>query len=84
MLMRCPGGGAGLAFQAEADYVPPIWPELLSEQQKMLHLDFLVEDLEAAVPYAVALGAELAAHQPQERVRVLRDPAGHPFCLFLD
>jgi hypothetical protein len=32
---------------------------------------------------ALALGATLAAHQPQEEVRVLLDPAGHPFCLYL-
>jgi hypothetical protein len=33
---------------------------------------------------AVALGAELADDQPRENVRVLRDPAGHPFCLCRD
>jgi hypothetical protein len=26
----------------------------------------------------------VAAHQPQENVRVLLDPAGHPFCLCRD
>ncbi len=26
----------------------------------------------------------LATHQPQANVRVLLDPAGHPFCLCLD
>ena len=26
---------------------------------------------------------ELDEFQPQEGVRVYRDPAGHPFCLFL-
>lgn len=33
---------------------------------------------------AVALGATLAEHQPQDHVRVLLDPAGHPFCLCRD
>ncbi|CAN5836641.1 hypothetical protein BH24ACT6_BH24ACT6_16980 [soil metagenome] len=33
---------------------------------------------------AMALGATLAEHQPQANVRVLLDPAGHPFCLCLD
>jgi hypothetical protein len=33
---------------------------------------------------AVALGAELAAYQPQEDVRVVLDPDGHPFCLYRD
>jgi hypothetical protein len=33
---------------------------------------------------AVALGAQVASFQPQDKVRVLLDPAGHPFCLCLD
>jgi len=37
-----------------------------------------------AVTEAVALGATLAGHQPQDHVRVLLDPAGHPFCLCRD
>ncbi len=48
-----------------------------------LHLDFQVEDLPAAVARAEALGARQADHQPQDDVRVLLDPDGHPFCLFL-
>jgi hypothetical protein len=32
----------------------------------------------------VALGATVAAYQPQDDVRVVLDPAGHPFCLYLD
>ena len=35
-----------------------------------------------AVARALELGAELPEHQPQENVRVLLDPAGHPFCLY--
>jgi hypothetical protein len=50
----------------------------------MMHLDFEVSDLEAAVGHAVELGAELAEYQPQDNVRVLLDPAGHPFCLYTD
>jgi Glyoxalase-like domain len=37
-----------------------------------------------AVAEAVALGAKVADHQPQDNVRVLFDPAGHPFCLCRD
>jgi hypothetical protein len=48
------------------------------------HLDFEVDDLEAAVTHAVELGAEVAAFQPQNDVRVMLDPAGHPFCLYND
>ncbi|MDX6223809.1 MAG: hypothetical protein QOE64_185, partial [Frankiales bacterium] len=43
--------------------------------------DFQVGDLDSAVADAVSLGATLAEHQPQPNVRVLFDPAGHPFCL---
>jgi hypothetical protein len=50
----------------------------------MMHLDIEVEDLEVAVADAVALGARVADFQPQDNVRVLLDPAGHPFCLCRD
>ncbi|MGP3978174.1 VOC family protein [Streptomyces sp. 8N114] len=63
--------------------MPPVWPEEPGSRQKMLHLDLLVPDLAAAVREAVAAGATLAPEQPQDDVRVLLDPAGHPFCVFL-
>ena len=50
----------------------------------MLHLDVEVDELDAAVADAIALGASVAEYQPQENVRVLLDPAGHPCCLYLD
>lgn len=84
VLVRNPTGGVGLSFQAEADYVPPVWPQRRTEQRMMLHLDIWVDDLEAAGRHAVAAGARLADYQPQDGVRVYFDPAGHPFCLFLD
>jgi catechol 2,3-dioxygenase-like lactoylglutathione lyase family enzyme len=84
VLMRDPAGGAGLSFQAETGYRAPAWPAEPGSQDKMLHLDLKVDDLDAAVARAVALGARLAAFQPRARVRTLLDPAGHPFCLFLD
>ena len=43
-----------------------------------------MQDLAASTAWAVEAGATLAAFQPQERVRVLFDPFGHPFCLFTD
>ena len=84
VLMRDPAGGTGLSFQAEPGYREPTWPERQDGQDKMLHLDIKVDDLDAAVEHAVASGARLAEHQPQARVRVMLDPAGHPFCLFID
>ena len=38
--------------------------------------------LDAAAAHAVAAGATLAAYQPQDKVPVHLDPAGHPFCLW--
>ena len=49
-----------------------------------MHLDVRVTDLDGAVAHAVECGAELAAYQPQDDVRVCLDPAGHAFCLWLD
>jgi hypothetical protein len=46
------------------------------------HLDIGVDLLAAGVARAIDLGATLAANQPQDDVRVLIDPAGHPFCIF--
>jgi len=47
----------------------------------MVHLDFAVDDLDAAVEHAVSCGARLAEVQYFESARVCIDPAGHPFCL---
>jgi catechol 2,3-dioxygenase-like lactoylglutathione lyase family enzyme len=82
--LRPPGGGTGLSFQSEPHYRPPTWPSTPAEQQMMSHLDIAVDDLDAAAAHAVAQGATLAGFQPQARVRVCLDPAGHPFCLFVD
>jgi catechol 2,3-dioxygenase-like lactoylglutathione lyase family enzyme len=79
-----PGGGTGLSFAAEPDtYVRPTWPSDPGQQQMMLHLDIEVRDLDEGVRYALDAGAELAEFQPQPLVRVLLDPAGHPFCLWV-
>lgn len=84
--MRDPAGGVGLNIQAESWYEPPVWPEQPGAQTKMLHFEIQVEDMEAAVAYAVAAGARIAPHQPpdrsQDELRVMLDPAGHPFCLY--
>lgn len=76
------GGGTGLAFQREDSHVPPTWPPVPGDQQMQAHLDIGVSDLPAGEARALALGASLAPDQPQDDVRVLLDPAGHPFCLF--
>jgi predicted enzyme related to lactoylglutathione lyase len=76
--------GYNLAFATEELYQRPVWPAVEGRPQMSMHLDFQVDDLEEAVAHAVSVGAELASYQPQERVRVMLDPAGHPFCLYLD
>ena len=81
--IKAPGATTYLAFQTSPDYRPPVWPNAEGEQQMMLHLDVEVAALEEAVEDAVALGATVSEHQPQATVRVLLDPAGHPFCLYL-
>ncbi len=73
-----------MAFNTSPEYVPPVWPADDGRQQMMMHIDVAVDDLEAAVAHAVELGATIASYQPQETVRVMLDPAGHPFCLYLD
>jgi catechol 2,3-dioxygenase-like lactoylglutathione lyase family enzyme len=75
-------GVAYLATQTSPDYARPTWPNVEGQQQMMLHLDFEVTDLDAAVAHALELGAEQATFQPQDNVRVMLDPAGHPFCLY--
>ncbi len=81
-MVRPPSEGTGVSFQHEPDYVPPVWPTAPGEQQMTSHLDIAVEDLKAGMAWALDVGARLADHQPQAHVRVMLDPAGHPFCLF--
>jgi hypothetical protein len=82
--MRPPAGQVGprLNFEYEAEYTRPVWPSEPGRQHTTIHLDVAVEDLGAAVTWAVQAGATLAEYQPQEHVRVMIDPAGHPFCLY--
>lgn len=75
-------GVAYLSIQHNPDYVRPVWPAARGRQQMMVHLDFEVSALQEATAHALRLGAELPDHQPQDNVRVLLDPAGHPFCLY--
>ena len=75
--------GPTLNFEYEAQYTRPVWPSVAGEQQITQHLDIAVTDLDASVGWALEQGATLAEYQPQDDVRVLLDPAGHPFCLYV-
>jgi catechol 2,3-dioxygenase-like lactoylglutathione lyase family enzyme len=82
--LRPPGDGPGLSFQPEPAYARPTWPAGPGDQQMMVHLDIEVDDLDVAGAHAIAAGATLAEYQPQDDVRVYLDPAGHPFCLWVE
>lgn len=71
-------------FEWDPDFVTPTWPSEAGRQQPQTHLDVWVDDLDAAQAHAETAGATLHRHQPQANVRVMLDPDGHPFCLFVD
>lgn len=68
------GQASGLAFQLAPNHQPPTWPDPSIPQQT--HLDIMVEDVAAATPLVLALGARKLDGED-----VFADPAGHPFCL---
>ncbi|KHL03545.1 VOC family protein [Sinomonas humi] len=71
--------GDCICFQKVEDYQPPRWPS--QELPQQMHLDVVVDDLDAAESAVVELGARKHEHQPGATFRVFLDPAGHPFCL---
>lgn len=77
--VRNPAGDQCISFQQVDGYRPPQWPGQDVPQQ--MHIDVMVDDLDAAEAAVVALGATKAEHQPGTTFRVFLDPAGHPFCL---
>jgi catechol 2,3-dioxygenase-like lactoylglutathione lyase family enzyme len=81
VLLANPAGGPDISFQEYEDYEPPVWPEEPAALRKMVHLDMRVDDLDEAVAFALACGARLADYQGRDDLRVMLDPAGHPFCL---
>jgi catechol-2,3-dioxygenase len=68
----------GILFQAVENYSPPRWPDPAHPQQ--LHLDFLVDDIDAAERQVLTLAATRLPGEG-ENWRVYADPDGHPFCL---
>jgi hypothetical protein len=81
--LRPPESEAGPTINIEEDreYRCPVWPSRAGKQTATMHLDIGVDDLDAAVAWAVEAGAIAAEQQPQQHVRVMLDPHGHPFCL---
>ena len=75
--------GFRLNFEYERVWSAPVWPAVPGSQTATQHLDIQVRDLVAATRWAVECGVTVAEVQPQDDVRVLLDPSGHPFCLYL-
>jgi hypothetical protein len=79
MLASGPDARPLIAFQkVDGDYTAPQWPGQNVPQQ--MHIDVLVDDLDAAEQAVLALGATKTGSD-KETFRVYLDPAGHPFCL---
>ncbi|MGB2951399.1 MAG: VOC family protein [Rhodococcus sp. (in: high G+C Gram-positive bacteria)] len=71
-------GELRLAFQKAADFVPIEWP---SEGIK-IHLDFVVDDMDATEQYVLGIGArKIEGNENHAGFAVFRDPVGHLFCL---
>lgn len=74
------GPDGDIGFQQVADFRPPQWPD--GEVPMQLHLEFLVDDLEATETRVLAAGATRFSYQPNsDHCFVYADPADHPFCL---
>jgi predicted enzyme related to lactoylglutathione lyase len=80
--VRSPDGQQCICFQPVADYQAPEWPGQSVPQQ--MHLDVMVQDLDAGEAAVLQIGATRHEHQPGTTFRVFLDPAGHPFCLCVD
>ncbi len=87
LVLRNPGGMM-LAFQQVDQLTASTWPT--AEVPQQLHLDTVVPDLETfdeQCARALELGAELLLDRredPDEPLKVFADPAGHPFCIFVE
>ncbi len=74
--------GQCISFHQVAGYTPPRWPT--QERPQQMHLDVIVDDLDAAEAAVIDLGATRHPDQPGTSFWVFLDPAGHPFCLCLN
>jgi predicted enzyme related to lactoylglutathione lyase len=74
--------GQCICFQPVEDYTRPRWPG--QEVPQQMHLDVMVDDLDAGEKAVLDLGATKHDHQPGTTFRVFLDPAGHPFCLCVE
>jgi predicted enzyme related to lactoylglutathione lyase len=84
--LRPADGSDKIEIQYEQHYEPPTWPGEPGKPGMQIHLDIWVEDLHAGIEWAQTCGAVQSEKQPDgrdlSRLRVMIDPAGHPFCLW--
>ncbi|MEY9876768.1 hypothetical protein ABH931_006279 [Streptacidiphilus sp. MAP12-33] len=68
-------------FRRVVDYRRPSWPS--STVPLQIHMEFYVDDIDAAEARLTALGATTAEYQSNREggLLVMLDPAGHPFCI---
>lgn len=71
------GRHSGIAFQLAPDHEAPTWP--LPGRPQQVHVDVMVDDMEAAHEAVIARGARPLLRGGSDHVYA--DPAGHPFCL---
>lgn len=69
--------GVGIYLQQVETYAGPSWPT--QERGQQIHIDFHTADRDEHVARAVDLGAKVA--MVEGSFTVMRDPAGHPFCI---
>lgn len=74
-------GQLTVIFRAVDGYQAPTWPS--SDVPMQVHLDLWVDDLDHAQARLHRLGATTVEPQPPGpgRLIVMRDPAGHLFCI---
>lgn len=69
--------GMMVLIQQVESYTGPTWPT--QERGQQMHIDFSTDDRAAQVARAIALGA--TQEVVERSFTVMRDPAGHPFCV---
>ena len=85
LCLRRQDGTPLLAFQHVSDLARPTWPDQRVPQQLNLDLEVCdVQELQEVHETVLGLGGALILDRtddPEEPLRVLADPDGHPFCV---
>ena len=80
MTLAAGGGSPTFSLQRTDRYRAPDW--VSGDPAQQLHLDVLVDNLDAAEGQVLSLGGTLLEGSDKPiGYRVYADPVGHPFCL---